>query len=393
MEKVKQKKKFQMPHLLWLMILFILLASLMTYVIPAGSFDTDENGLIIGGSFHYLQEQTPVDPLSAILLLFESLINAAPTIFVVMLMGAGVGMSISSGALDDLINWAIYKLQDKGKGILVSVVFCLMVYLGGFGGTDALIAVVPLGIILATKLNLDAICALGVTFFATMIGFGTGPCKNVLTQTLMGVTPYHAFFSRFLIMNLYMVVGLVMIMRYIKKLEKDPRISPMYEEGWRPGEAIGDGSVSKDTQLMNEVQLKWQSVVSVVLFFGQFVLMAIYPFVWGTASLYSVMSVLTLAVGIVNQLLCGKSMNGAANELSKGFAGMAFVGFVIGLAGVLSAVLKQGNIMHTIVYGITLPLGKLPTSLSAVGMVIAIAIINPILPSATSKAALLVPII
>ena len=68
--------------------------------------------------------------------------------------------------------------------------FVLMVYLGGFGGTDALIAVVPIGVIFTKKLKLDPICAIGVSSYATLLGFGTGPTKQFITQLMMGVPVY-----------------------------------------------------------------------------------------------------------------------------------------------------------------------------------------------------------
>ena len=71
---------------------------------------------------------------------------------------------------------------------------------------------------------------------------------------------------------------------------------------------------------------------------------------------------------------------------------MAFVAFVIGLAKVISLVLADGNVIHTIVYVLTKPLMSLPKSVSSVGLTLIVSVINPLIPSATSKAAILVPI-
>ena len=76
----------------------------------------------------------------------------------------------------------------------------------------------------------------------------------------------------------------------------------------------------------------------------------------------------------------------------KGLSSMAFVAFVIGLAKVISLVLGDGNVIHTIVYVLTKPLMELPKSVASIGLTIIVSIINPIIPSATSKAAILVPI-
>lgn len=46
---------------------------------------------------------------------------------------------------------------------------------GGFGGGDSMIALVPLGVMMAKKLRLDPIMAVALTFFASFTGFAVGP--------------------------------------------------------------------------------------------------------------------------------------------------------------------------------------------------------------------------
>ena len=112
-----------------------------------------------------------------------------------------------------------------------------------------------------------------------------------------------------------------------------------------------------------------------------------------SAQLFSVMASLMLIVAIVQGFLSGMSADEIGNTFAKGLANMAFVGFVIGFARSISIVLTEGNILHTIVYAVTLPLLALPRWISSVGLTLVIALINPIIPSDTSKAAILVPIV
>ena len=58
----------------------------------------------------------------------------------------------------------------------------------------------------------------------------------------------------------------------------------------------------------------------------------------------------------------------------------------------ISLVLADVNVIHTIVYVLTKPLMSLPKSVSSVGLTLIVSVINPLIPSATSKAAILVPI-
>lgn len=322
------------------------------------------------------------------MLMKTGLEGAATIMFVVMVSGATINVVLETGAMDDLMNWAVYKLKDKGAGLLIALMMTLMAYLGGFGGTDALIAVVPIGILFSKKLKLDPICALAVTTFAALIGFGTGPAQQATTQMLMGVTPYSAFFTRLLIMNFFLAVAIVMVLRYVKKIRKNPAASLMYSEGWNLDE---DGGDLDESQVIKKVDMSWRKIAVIIIFLLQYLIIALYSLLGGSETfdfMISVMLVTMILTGIVG----GMSAEELGQSFAKGLASMAFVAFVIGLAKVISLVLGNGNVIHTIVHVLTLPLLSLPKSVSSIGLTVIVSIINPLIPSATSKAAILVPI-
>lgn len=266
----------------------------------------------------------------------------------------------------------------------------LMAYLGGFGGTDALIAVVPVGVMFSKKLKLDPICALAVTTFAALVGFGTGPAQQATTQMLMGVTPYSGFFTRLVIMNFFLLVAIIMTMQYIKKIRKNPAASIMYQDGWRP-DAIVNGSEEELIKACGNELEKSSSYCSFCTSVSDHCHLSSYgP---GDSNLtfdfmLAVMIITMIVVGIIG----GMSAEKLADAFAKGLGSMAFVAFVIGLAKVISLVLADGNVIHTIVYVLTKPLMSLPKSVSSVGLTLIVSVINPLIPSATSKAAILVPI-
>lgn len=100
-----------------------------------------------------------------------------------------------------------------------------------------------------------------------------------------------------------------------------------------------------------------------------------------------------IITSIIIGLVGGLEPDDLANAFGKGLADMAFVVFIIGLATTMQAVMQDGHIIDTIIYTITRPLLGLNKSLSAVGIVLVIAIINPLIPSVMAKAAALVPIL
>ncbi|MGN0158611.1 MAG: AbgT family transporter [Brotaphodocola sp.] len=385
--KEKTKKPFKMPHLLWIMFGIILASCAATYLIPAGQFLTNEAGEIIGTDFQYLGYQTPISPWDALMLMKTGLTGAATIAFVVMVSGATINVVLDTGAMDDLMNWAVYRLKDKGLNLLVALMMILMAYLGGFGGTDALIAVVPIGILFSKKLKLDPICALGVTTFAALVGFGTGPAQQATTQMLMGVTPYSAFFTRLVIMNFFLAVAIIMMLRYVKKIRKNPEASLMYSEGWRP-DAAED---LDESHVIKKVEMSWRKFAVIIIFLLQYLIIALYSLMGGSQT-FDFMIAVMLCTMILVGIIGGMSAEELGQSFAKGLASMAFVAFVIGLAKVISLVLGNGNVIHTIVYVLTKPLLTLPRSVSSIGLTLIVSIINPLIPSATSKAAILVPI-
>lgn len=139
--------------------------------------------------------------------------------------------------------------------------------------------------------------------------------------------------------------------------------------------------------------MNWRVAANLFLFIGQFVFVVLYGLLGGSYSTYAVMAAVMMGVAVVQGILAGMSADEIGNIFVKGLAGMAFVGFVIGMARTVSIVLADGSVLHTIVYALTVPLSGLPAWVSTIGMMLVITLINPIIPSATSKAAILIPIV
>ena len=130
-----------------------------------------------------------------------------------------------------------------------------------------------------------------------------------------------------------------------------------------------------------------------VLFLGQYGILVAYPLLGGDGNyLQHLMTALALFVAIVCGFIGGFSFDKVGDEFVKGLQGLVFVGFVIGLAKVMSLVLAEGMVIHTMVYAMTRPLMGLSRAVSSIGMTAIISVVNLLIPSATSKAAILVPV-
>ena len=79
-----KKKGFKMPHLFWIMIGLLLIASILTYIVPAGEFAVDESGKILGDQFSYLGHQTPVSPVQMIMKILDGMDGSSSVIWTVL---------------------------------------------------------------------------------------------------------------------------------------------------------------------------------------------------------------------------------------------------------------------------------------------------------------------
>lgn len=104
------------------------------------------------------------------------------------------------------------------------------------------------------------------------------------------------------------------------------------------------------------------------------------------------MAGLYIIIGIIGGLVAGYKPNEIAAMFTKYGKEMFTAALVLGMAKAVSLVLTQGNIIDTMVYGMSSILGGLPAGLSAVIMFLIQTIVNFFINSGSGQAAAMMPI-
>lgn len=375
-EQVKEKKKsgFKMPHLLFLLLGMMVLMIVLTYILPAGQF--------VDGVYTRV-ERNPVNPWQALLYIYDGITNSGMIIAILLSVGGAIQVTMKTGALDRVIDACVYKLKDKGAAILVPMMFFLMAMLGGFSGSDALIAVVPIGVLVAKKLRLDPIVGASMSLAGTLTGFACSPGGSYMAQGLMEIPLYSGYTERVVILMITAAVGAVYATLYAVRVEKNPSRSLMGNLDWQADlDNAGE---------LKEVKLDPKDLLTTVLFIGQFPV-AIFLNIkmgFGNAALPAVMIPMSIVLGYIQ----GKKSHEIGNDFASGVGGMGFIAFIIGFAGAISLVMRNGMILDTIAYYASLPLQNLSKGFAAIGISIVVTILNFFIPSASAKTAALMPIV
>jgi uncharacterized ion transporter superfamily protein YfcC len=119
-------------------------------------------------------------------------------------------------------------------------------------------------------------------------------------------------------------------------------------------------------------------------------------FVYGVLRLgwdFEQMAALFFVMGVAAGFIGGLRVAGTAAAFAEGFGSMASAALLIGFARAIYVVLGDGHIVDTIVYGLFTPIGDLPLTLSAWGMMVAQTAVHVPVPSTSGQAVLTMPVL
>lgn len=381
---MKEKKGFKMPHLMVMIVGLILIMSALTYILPAGQFAVDPvTGKIDGSNFSFLGYQTPVSPWKALLSIAKGITNSGTIISTLLASGGLTGIILATKRLDNVIDYAIYKLADKGIDVLVPLLTLVFCVYGTFSGGDWCVAMVPIGCMIAKKLNCDPMLGGAFILIGCMVGGIFSPTGPMLAQLTMEVPVYSGFGMRMLLDIPAYLITMLWMWRYAKKVAKDPTKSAMGNTDWM--------NASYDNVEMKEAKLDKRDVICTILYFAQPVTSVICTTRLGYS--VEVIPALCIIYGAAIGIVHGYNLDETCQKFAQGLSSMAFVSFIIGCANCMSLVMTNGNIIHTIVYFACMPLRNVGVGLAAVGIAVVVTLLNIIIPSASAKVAILCPIV
>lgn len=383
----KKRKKFKVPNAYTLIVMFIIVSALATFIVPAGVYDTylDEatgKQLVDSSSYHSV-ERTPVGVVGFLLSIPQGMMGAASMIFLVFLIGGFFQIINDTGAIDASINILVNKLQDKSF-LVIPIVMAIMSLLGALGIiVNAVIAFIPIGLALAKKLKLDPIAGMSIMYLGAFTGTTTTPMgyyNTMLAQTISGLEPLSGFAFRSVVWFIVFVVTVVYVLRYSKKVKDDVNNSVLddYQHG------------DHSDQRIEAPKFNWRHAVVLVALVVGFSIYSYGSFKLGWGIDY--LSATMLAVALISGLVTKTHPDKMSISFIEGCKSMVFGALVIGFAKSITIVLTDGQIIHSIIHYMSIPLQQLPSTLSAVCMFYVNLIFNFFVPSGSGQAMIVMPL-
>lgn len=386
------RKKFKLPHVFVLLFIMICLAAVLTHLLPAGQFDRQamEIGpnqvrqVLVPGSYHTV-ESSPVSPFETMISIYKGMVAAADIIFLVFLPYASFCIVVRTGAMNSFVGWLLRVTQ--GKDVLLIPLFSIVFSLGAslFGMFSEFYGFIPLFVGLAIALGYDAMVGLAIVGLSTGVGFAasmTNPYTVGIAQKVSEVPLFSGLGFRFFHWALFTAIAIWWTLRYARKVKRNPEISIVNGTDFSHIAMNREEIMSNTTTWRDKGVLAIVAVTMVLLVYGTLKLG------WGFNELCG----LFLTMGISSGLVAGWSPNKIAKEYASACSDVVGGAFVVGLARGVLVVLAEGNVIDTVIYGLSLPLSGLPRFISAQGMLITQTLINFFIPSGSGQAATTMPI-
>lgn len=389
-DKAQPKKASRFPDSYVIVTAIMVIMVILTWIIPAGTYDFAEDGkTVLAGTFHTVERngQGVWDFFQAFL---TGMKNTANTIFAAMMVGGAFKVLEMTGTINTLLAIILRKTKNNYKIIIAAlVIFMSLMGLIGVGNNVAL-AFVPIMLIMFKQLGLDAVTVVAAVYLGSNTGFSTSPLNPytaLLGQSIAGVTQMSGAALRFLSWGICTAFCIFWVIRYATKITKNPEksISGVYDPALAAQEDV-DAELKK----IAGDKLTVRQILCLIILVAVFGVYA-----WGGATqkwdipqLGAMMMVMTVATGIVG----GMGPNKISHYFIEGCKSMTKASLLIGFAGAISVIMTNGKIIHTIVYGLSIPLSALPTSLAAVGMFIVNFFFNFFVSSGSGQCYIVMPL-
>ena len=377
---------FKVPHTLVLLFSMMVFAYILTWILPAGTFEMATNAhgnqVVVPGTYQVLEEQKQLPIWNLFTVIPRALGEAQGIIFFLFLIGGSIAVLRATGAIDAMLGKVLNRFSHRPALLLFMSMFAFMLGSTSIGMAEEYIPLVLILISLCVALKMDTVSAVGSMVIGYGIGYGTAllnPFTVLVAQGVAEVPPTSGWEYRLALFIPFLIIGFHHLWKYASKVREDATASLVYDvpdaQPPQPGEYPALDKKRLTVLLMTLAAL-------VIMIVG------IAKFHWYFIELGAIFFVLALLTALV----AGMKFDDAAKQFTKGASELTGTALLIGFARSIELILSDAQVLHTVVNGLAMPLSHVGAEVSAIGMLIIQSILNFFIPSGSGQAYVTMPI-
>ena len=390
----------RIPHTFTIVFALIVLAAVLTWVVPAGEFvrqSVEVNGttreVVVNDSFHYVESSPQTWQVFSAL--YNGFVDKADIIIFILMVGGAFWILNNSHAIDVGVMAFLRSVRRLGRyklirklgvdNIIITMVMLLFSLFGAvFGMSEETIAFVVVFIPLAIQMGYDSIVGVCMCYVAAHVGFAgamLNPFTIGIAQGIADLPLFSGLEYRMFCWAVLTVVGIAFVLWYAHRVKAKPERSPVHklDDYWR-----------ERVESNQEATLTLRHGLILVVLLLTIVALVVGVLAWDWY--IEEISALFLAMGIVSGIIDRQGADDIAKLFLAGCKDILSAALVVGLASGIIFILRDGHVIDTILYGLTRSLGELGEMMSLAVMYVFQTLLNIVMPSGSAKAALTMPI-
>ncbi len=371
-----------MPSAYTILFLLIIFIAVLTWIIPAGTYDVNKAGEVVSHTYHTVASKPQglwdvlMSPVTGMIGNKQTEGAISISLFI-LVIGGFLGVVNQTNALNDGIKVLMHKYSRQKKMLIP--LLTLLFALGGstFGMSEETMAFYPLLIPIMHAMGLDALVAVAIPLVGTQIGnlastvnpFATG----VASQSLH-ISMGDGLISRLILLVITLLVAIGYIYHYAVKIEKGPEKSLLYSGTNVDSQAMENEEIPGLTKGQKRVLwvfgstfvimivglVPWQTINDHWTFFGSFLKwVKSVPFLGAFLGkdivafgdwYFSEITMLFLAMSILIKFVYHMPEQKFVDCFMAGVKDLASVAIVVALARGIQVVMDAGMITDTVLH-------------------------------------------
>ncbi len=385
------KKPAEAPNVLLFIFCMLVVAAVLTYIIPAGAYDRyfNEalNRTLVDPTSYHAVEQSPVSIMGIFAAIPNGIVANISVISIIFAYGGAFGIITSTRLIEDGITRSLNSVR-KMSFLIIALVSMLFSAGGAFVGIQqSFWSFTPLCAVLAAAMGYDVVVAFVMVAVANNIGYMCGPTNmwNVgVAQQISEVPVFSGLGLRMFCWLLFMAMLMVYTFYYCQKIKKDPAKSLVYD----PNAPLS----TFDNVDVRGADLTARRKAALACLIAGFLILIYLIGVKGWTSGTQIGSFL-IAMSIVVAAINGDGANSMADGFVKGVQAILVPSLVVGMAGGVLLILQNGNTLDPILHAATTALEGTSSIFALLMIYVFQFLFNFLVPSGTAQAATTMPII
>jgi len=377
---------FRVPDTLALLFFLMVVALLATWILPQGSFQTELNeagrAVVIPDSYQVNESREWIGPLELFVAVPRAFASAADIIFFLFIIGGVLSIVRATGTIDALLGRLLDRFSSRPAMLIGAVVFTFALASSAVGSSGEYIPFVLILVALCRAMRMDALSAVAMILSGYGIGYAVAafnPYTVVVAQGIAELDTYSGWPVRLALLLPFGLIAIHHVWRYSELVRDNPAASLMADEAPPP---------DSDQHAYPAMTI---GHIAIIIGF----LLALGTAVWGIATrgwylnelgaAFLILGLVAAAIGRLGPSRASKAFIVGARELTE-------TALLVGVARGIALIMEDGQILHTLVHYLSLPLGLVGAELSAVGMFLIQSLLNLFIPSGSGQAFVTMPL-